>query len=637
MREKNRLIKEFIKNKVIIISVILLLILLWILPIKDNISMCIEYSNEYDNNFSAQIFWKHAGEFNEKESSVQKVDRNCVDLEIKEDLKNITDLRIDPADKSDQFAITSLQIKNHGVCIKTIPIRELVSIADFEYLQMPTVVLGVLYLRPTNSDPQIVLNYNFIEQYIIKYIWRYKIIVSVYLIMLSIIGITIQKNINYLRNCLSILYKHYNKIIRIVLIIALGLVAYMAFRSFDYVHPDENMSKAAIEYYVKYSKPADFRDKNVIDSFSSYGHSRLSELSVYYFLAGKIAYFVKNLFGVVKYYRAFNVLLFAIMVGIFLKKGKEYFWLYVLLGMTPQVWYIFSYATSDAWDYFLSFLIIYQLMMPSSLFNQMLLKKDIKKAVFGLMFIGSLFGILILGKKNYYFIFVTSFIFLTWRLFKEKRNALQMVLRYSIVVITCLLLYTCISKYDMYRYEDKKAVSSEYGNKYASEIKESDIQSVAITDGAGIKMRDQGFSLKEIAIDRGFFSESYKSYMGKYGWMQYDTNTFYYIMMGILYFIVFLIIGWTIFQENTMIDKCLFWALMILNFIILIVSLWHSWTSDFQAQGRYLFPMNFNIAICVYLCQFKDRKKETIFKMSVCTISCLSIYSYLFYGIAQLT
>lgn len=75
---------------------------------------------------------------------------------------------------------------------------------------------------------------------------------------------------------------------------------------------------------------------------------------------------------------------------------------------------------------------------------------------------------------------------------------------------------------------------------------------------------------------------------------------------------------------------------MALNLAIIAASVWKSWTGDFQPQGRYLFAMNFNIAICAYLYgNLLSHKK--ILKFAICFTGGLIAYSFIMGGIIFLT
>ena len=69
------------KNKLKILTAAVPFLLLWFVPVKDNISIYIEYSREYNNNFGAQLFWRGEEDFQEEKSSYEIVEHNRVELE----------------------------------------------------------------------------------------------------------------------------------------------------------------------------------------------------------------------------------------------------------------------------------------------------------------------------------------------------------------------------------------------------------------------------------------------------------------------------------------------------------------------------------------------------------------------------
>ncbi len=630
------------KNKIKVLAAAVPLLLLWFMPIKDNISICIEYSREYDNNFGAQVFWRGEEDFQEEKSSYGIVKHNRVELEIAEDMEKVQGLRLDPTNVCQQLAITSIQVRNHGIGMEMLPVRELFERAEYRSTEAPVLSLSVLYLNPLDNDPMIVLGQDIIQEYFLGHTVKFKMMLSAWCLIAELavaIGLHYLSYLKaYLNKILDFICGRYFTIVKMVLFIAAFLVIYMAFFSFDYAHPDENMSKAAVEYYMEHWVPADIQSKEAADSFSTYGYSRLSEITVYYFLAGKAAWAAKNILGLSKYYRAFNVLLFIAMVFVFCKKGKQNPWLYLMIGLTPQVWYIFSYTTSDAWDYFLSFIILYQLTGEESIFNRVLHAKMGKRAAVQLLMVGAVFGLLLLGKKNYYFIFVSSFFFLLYKLLAEKQeNRVQTIIKYGIVVTICLSVFGGASYADMLRYDGNKGeIARQQSEIYVENTMESNINSVSQANRGGIAMKSQGISLEQMLLQHGFLKYSYQSYMGKYGWMEYESPGWYYVSIGVIYCLILLLLIWIMLQNGAVSKKMLFCLLLASNLIIVAASIWKSWVGDFQPQGRYLFAMNFNIAICAYLYSnlLFDKK---IMKVAICFVGVLIAYSYVMGGIIFLT
>lgn len=611
--------------------------LVWILPMDADLSLRIEYAREYDNDFYAQLFWMTEGSYAEEKSSYIQVKHNRVELEVREEIEAIQELRFDPINGNAETAITSIQIRSHGIGMKEIPVRELMERAQFQWMEQPEVTRGVLSVVPQSDDPSIIIARDMIEDYFEPCLMKYKTVITLWLAFACILFWLGVMYSDYVKKAVNYVAERYDTITKVILFVALFFVGYMAFNSFDYAHPDENMSKAAVDYYVTHWKPADIRDPEVADSFSAYGHSRLKDLTVYYFLAGKVGWIAKNMIGLDQYYRAFNVLLFAIMVGIYCKKGKKNGYLFLMLGLTPQIWYIFSYATSDAWDYFLSFLILYQLTVETSMFRKALEHGFSKRKIFYLLAVGLMYGLLFLGKMNYYFVFVASFLLLMYRwILAEKKKRMQMVWKYAIVLMVCLSVYGSAKYIDSARYNNQKGeIAAELKEQYEEKSEGDNQQETASGIWAGNRMKERGITLEEIFTTYDFVKYSYKSYAGTYGWMEYESSFGYYLLLGSIYIWLLLLLCSAAISEDGFMSKVLFGLLLLLSVGVFGSSVWHSWTSDFQPQGRYLFSINFMIAIgsCLYQRIFMNRKTV---KLAMCLMGVLSIYSFVFCGIFNL-
>lgn len=129
---------------------------------------------------------------------------------------------------------------------------------------------------------------------------------------------------------------HYiSKAVTLMLLISLIYITVIAFAS-PSVHPDETVTKAAIDYYKTNFVVPDMRELPH-DKFCDYGQTRLCELTIYYFIAGKIAALIPYETS----YRFFNVILAFIIVFTIIKKYKTAPFLLFAFFITPQIWYIF--------------------------------------------------------------------------------------------------------------------------------------------------------------------------------------------------------------------------------------------------------------------------------------------------------
>ena len=123
------------------------------------------------------------------------------------------------------------------------------------------------------------------------------------------------------------------------------------------VHPDEMQTRAAIDYYRTHWIQPDVRSPFVAETVSGYGMTRLSEINLYYPLAGYFA----NLCGFAMSFRALGMAMIAILGCFVLKNIKKDRYLTILFFATPQLWYLFSYATSDAYDYLFAVFAAYEI------------------------------------------------------------------------------------------------------------------------------------------------------------------------------------------------------------------------------------------------------------------------------------
>lgn len=123
------------------------------------------------------------------------------------------------------------------------------------------------------------------------------------------------------------------------------LMTLTAFYGDHRLNPDEWESRDAVRFYEDHNLPPDVRDGDVSATIGTYGTTRLSEKTPYYLYAGKLACLVnlpheERLFGL-----SLGFLLFGLAIWN-LRKNR---YLTAVAFLTPQVWYLFSYALPTPW------------------------------------------------------------------------------------------------------------------------------------------------------------------------------------------------------------------------------------------------------------------------------------------------
>lgn len=308
-------------------------------------------------------------------------------------------------------------------------------------------------------------------------------------------------------------------------------------------------------------------------------------------------------------------------------------WLAVCSIATPQLCYIFSYATSDAWDYFCSFLLIYQVTAKNSSLNKALGNPDRKKRYAELALFSILSALVFMGKTNYYVVLLLAFIVFLFKLieadsFVRKRLMKDYMFLLAVFVVAFMTRYSI----NLYYYGfDQKEISAQVSEMRAEYSYKS---STAAEDrNAGLQLKERGVSLKELCDNYNFLGISYKSFCGVYGWMEYYSENSYYIVLGIGYTMLFLLLIFNILNLCAN-EEVEFLVVAIIILASIIASMYHSWTGDYQPQGRYLLP---DLIVMGYLISnIKNRNLETLYVLLMTGISLIVPYGFYTYGILQM-
>ncbi len=220
---------------------------------------------------------------------------------------------------------------------------------------------------------------------------------------------------------------------------AVWMCVYTGLRSPFWLNPDEYDVKAAVLYYFHHFMPPDIRSDIINDSYPVYGTSRHFEFNMFYFYAGKIGQFFADPTVQI---RLFSLILFCIMAGLVIRNMKRNYALLFVLLLTPQVWYIFSYSTSDALDFFMGFLCLYELIEENSMLNRLLREPFRKKHLLYYGVLSVLFLHIFWAKMTFYTVLMFLFLILLIRLFyQEKKNRGPLLKKYLILVGLTLGLF----------------------------------------------------------------------------------------------------------------------------------------------------------------------------------------------------
>ena len=536
-------------------------------------------------------------------------------------MAGITKLRIDPHQHSGTSTIKKIEIQQSGF----MPIH-FKTIADFSRL-VP--IFGVneygisnegLFVKSLGNDPQFEFIFTpekgtfDLQSAVIQ-------IVSICFLLwlLYHFGAPLVKDLQYVPLFLAVIFI---------------LVTLMATTSSEMTHPDEYVHLNAARYYQQHWLPPHVDSPEIRHTYSAYGVSRLNSDEMSYLLTGKF-YNLLAPFHIMEYQalRLFNIFLFgAILLFVIFRPESRPLALPFLL--TPQLWYVFSYCNSDAFSIFLYFFVCCQLVLPESMLNTLLKKEFSSKYLLKYMVLALLFAFVFLAKKNYHILIPFLFFFYFWKnWYVTKTFKKEFFLRLLILVLIGLSLAGVRKACDYYvngfdRAEKLAAIREELAlpiYKPSTELHEKHMY---------LYMKARGNSLERIIKSDRWFGKTFRSTFGVYGYFTISASDDYYKVvqwLGTTFLLFFML---SIMMKGGLHNNILLFVGLSFGLGVIGISLWHSWTSDFQAQGRYLFPILFLLGIIYF--HTKDIFQKRIFNFLVLCMFTVSLYSFIYIALRNI-
>ncbi len=417
--------------------------------------------------------------------------------------------------------------------------------------------------------------------------------------------------------------------------VVFALVLVMASISAEEVHPDEYVHLDASHYYMDNWLPPVVDDPSIRHTYSVYGVSRLNKPEVSYFFTGKLAQLLTPL--KLPYYlslRMFNIMLFGI-IFLYILRRREAMMGAVPFLFSPQLWYVFSYCNSDAFALFVTFLAGCQVVLPDSLLNSAMKAEKSIAWIAKVMIIGILFSLLFLLKKNYFFFILFIGCYFIWKnVFSDYQwDRIVFAKRISLVVLIALALVGIRVGMDY-------AVNGLDRDQKIRQLR-AEIADPLFNPDTPLEKKHfylyrkaRGDSLKKLVVDEKWFGKTFRSAFGLYGYFTITaTDAYYYFLrlvgLGFLGFFVMAILFRAPGAEK----------LLLLLFFgcaggLIGISLWHSWTADFQTQGRYLFPIIPMLGMLLY--HTRRYIPDAGFRLFLIGMFALSFYSYVYIGLLHI-
>jgi len=538
------------------------------------------------------------------------------------DLRKVDKLRVDTHDFIGEAVLKKLVFSQNGFQPLVFQTEhEFASLVPMEQIELIKSTDNGLQIQSTGSDPQLELLIQLTKGESGSFV------VFLYLITifsLIILFFLFTENFREERDFIPIFFAG-----------TFALIIVMAAISKENVHPDEYVHLFAGEYYRTNWLPPVVDAPEIHHTYSVYGVSRLNSREIAYLFTGKLANFVSS-FKVSELLsvRMFNVFLFGMILLYLLKTPAARFMAAPLL-ISPQFWYIFSYCNSDAFALAITFLVSCQAVLPHSLLNSYLLAEQKKKnpAVFVLLCL--LCTLLFLLKKNYLFFIVFLAVYQGWRAFfrVEEGKRKTYCKRLAAIVLVAMSLMGVRIGADYYvNGMDRTERLVQIREKLSTPLYKA--STPLEQQHSFLNRKARGDSLETIVVVDRWFEKTYRSAFGMFGYFTAVSTDAYYNAVRSAGVALFVLLSLVVVFRGGIAGNLLYVLFLGCSGVLIGVSLYHSWTADYQTQGRYVFPII--PMACVVLYHLRHRLRGAVFKLLLTAMFLLSVYSFVFVALSQL-
>lgn len=395
--------------------------------------------------------------------------------------------------------------------------------------------------------------------------------------------------------------------------------------------PDEKMKYDIIKYIVEFGKLPHGGAAEVRSEIwgLSYGFTPILSYMIAAVFVKFASLFTANIAVMYIAARLVSVLCCTGMCVFVIKIADKLFkskikWLFIIIAtILPQLLFIGSYINNDSLALFSISIIVYGWIKG--------LESNWDYISCSILGVG--LGICALSYYNAYGYILTSIIVFILSFFiKSERKKISVlllnILKKGILVAGIAFLiagWWFIRSWVLYDGDFLGLkISNEYAQEYAMDkCKPSNI----------VTPDKEGLTLKEMLVDRNWIKITYFSFIATFSVMSFQmSKLFYLIYLGLIFagglgYILkcFTRKSWNLYRTKK--EKLLLLSMFVINIIIPIgLSLYYSYYSDFQPQGRYIMPMIIPFAYFIVKgIEFYSNK-----------INSIRIKNYFIYGICGL-
>lgn len=563
-----------------------------------------------------KIYWADQDQlFSEKNRAMIKVmpEKHRYSF-LLSDLEKMHRLRIDPFQYTGHGTVGNIKLSQKGYKSQDIDLASARETNNIAELGSGT---NKLKIRSDGIDPYFIVTPDRLEQPVnrIAEIMIY-LSICVFIILTAHFCSPLQKRFAYVPLLLAAVFT---------------LIVIMATVSKRNAHPDEYVHLQASAYYQTHALPPAIESEEIKHTYSAYGISRLNNGEIYYLLAGKFSLLFKALpINDVLALRAFNIFLFA-LIFIYSIRSVEARLVALPFLLSPQIWYIFSYCVSDAFGLFLCFLAGCEIVRKDSHLNRMIRYPSASSMVLPTVVTALLLGMLLLLKINYYPFIILLYALIFWRWITQREGRRQIAIRVVVCTMLAFVFAGIRIGADYYvngmdRQQKMLVMQEERAHHWYKPSTDLHKKHVSMY------MKERGVTLKEMVQVHQWFAHTFETGFGKYGYFTIGGSSTYYKLVKWCAIVFLIVVYATVLIRGNLESRLLALLAAALAAALISASVHRSWTIDFQAQGRYLFPLMPMLGLLIAQ-TYKDFTRNIHSKVLTLTalhLFLLAFYSYVF-------
>jgi len=428
-----------------------------------------------------------------------------------------------------------------------------------------------------------------------------------------------------------------------ILYAVIGLTLAMSMAAISRVtitNPDEELHARSVKFYQAHNLPPAVGDPAAAPTYcTKYGVSYINQIGITYFLIGKFSNVMQRIshYDGPILYRAFNIFLFIILWIMCYLSHERLMWFPIII--TPQIWYVASYTNNDFFPFFVMMLICHELLNPESLYARAIQGRSL----FFALPAGILIGILTISKANYLVFVMYVGCYLAWNSLRLNRFSPDRNLLFSRPVKVMMLILTCSASiyffrtgYDIYQNGfDKERNLVQIANQVGAKgFRPMDLGNDIKNTYPGLRLREKGVALVDMIIGRNWYAASINSFLGVYGGMKLEAVRPYYQWVCFLFYSLLLYTAIRVVIDFRKEYLALLAGSIFFILLMVFISIYHSWTYDFQPQGRYLFPILGILSILIHLS--RDNVNRYIVGLLIFLMFMSGCWSFLFVGVYRI-